>query len=170
MTDIIFYLDIAILSLLVGLLILHIRSARRMNNAIVLEQVLEIEKRLLTIEKVQDQMLANLSNELSALRNESALNARSAREEANQSFMSFQHSVLSRMTELAGMQKGSAGDIFPQLNNLTRITRAAWRECVKLCKRSLNQFRTITIRSWSRCGLQLTRSPCHAGAAFGGIF
>ncbi len=120
MTDIIFYLDIAILSLLVGLLILHIRSARRMNNAIVLEQVLEIEKRLLTIEKVQDQMLANLSNELSALRNESALNARSAREEANQSFTNFQHSVLSRMTELAGMQKDQLEIFSRQLNTLTR--------------------------------------------------
>ncbi len=120
MEDILFYLDIGILSLLVGLLILHIRSARKMNTTIVLEQVLQIEKRLLTIEKVQDQMQANLGNELSTLRNEAALNARSAREEANASFMSFQHSVLSRMTEIAGMQKDQLEIFSRQLGTLTQ--------------------------------------------------
>ncbi len=122
MKDILFYLDIGIIGLLVALLILHIRSARKMNNAIVLEQVLQIEKRLLTIEKVQDQMLGNLSNELSTLRNESALNARSAREEANRSFMSFQNSVLSRMTEIAGLQKDQMEVFSRQLGTLTNNT------------------------------------------------
>jgi len=122
MKDIMLYLDVGMLSLLIVLLILHIRSARRMNHAIVLEQVRQIEKRLLTIEKVQDQMLANLSHELSMLRNESALNARNAREEANRSFMGFQQAVLSRMTEIAGMQKDQLEIFSRQLGTLTQNT------------------------------------------------
>lgn len=122
MRDILVYLDIGILSLLIGLLIVHIRAIRKMNSAAVLEQVLQIEKRLSTIEKVQDQMLANLSNELSMLRNESALNARSGREEANSSFLSFQHSVLNRMTEIAGLQKDQMEIFSRQLGDLTHNT------------------------------------------------
>lgn len=120
MKDILFYLDIGILILLVGLFILHFRSVRRINHTIVLEQVQEIETRLLAIEKVQDQLLSNLRNELSALRNESTLNARSAREEANGSFMNFQHSILNRMTELAGMQKDQMEIFSRQLATLTQ--------------------------------------------------
>lgn len=120
MKDILFYLDVGMIGLLIILLIQQFRNNHRDKHGSALAQVQEIEKRLLAIEKVQEQLLSNLRNELSALRNESTLNARSSREEANTSFHVFQQSILNRMAELAGLQKDQMEIFSRQLAALTQ--------------------------------------------------
>lgn len=120
MNDILLYMNIGILALLLIIFIMQIRSDRRASKTAVLQQMQDLQNRLLAFEKVQDQLLAGIRHEISISRSESAVNARSAREEANGSFMNFQHSILNRMTELAGLQKDQLEIFSRQLATLTQ--------------------------------------------------
>lgn len=120
MEDYSLYLNTGILILLIALCILQFSTACRSRHTIAQSQIQEIETRLLAIEKMQDQLLNNLRHEFSGLRNESSLNARCAREEANTSFTQFQQATLNQMSELAGMQKDQLEIFSRQLAALTQ--------------------------------------------------
>ncbi len=124
MNDVVFFLNLGILVLLVLLILLQIRLARKVNSRPILEHLLQLDNRLAGIEKAQESLTASLRSEVSVLRSESSTNARNAREEANSNLVSFQNSMLSRMAEIAGLQKNQLDTFSQQLGTLTQTTES----------------------------------------------
>ena len=71
----------------------------------------QMENRFLSLEKSLEHNYRIISNELAKNREESSLNAKQVREELNQSLHFFNESVLSRMADIANLQRSQL-DIF----------------------------------------------------------
>jgi DNA recombination protein RmuC len=78
-----------------------------------------MENRFLSLEKSLEHNYRIISNELAKNREESSLNAKQVREELNQSLHFFNESVLSRMADIANLQRSQLDIFSNQLNTLT---------------------------------------------------
>lgn len=95
----------AALLLLFLVIINQFRLTAKINQKTLSENISQLAQRLTAMEKGLDRIAVALRQEISELRNETSLNARSSREEAASSFLSFQNAILARMAEIAGLQK-----------------------------------------------------------------
>ncbi|EGW39485.1 DNA recombination protein RmuC [Desulfosporosinus sp. OT] len=94
------------------LIILLIRSSHT--------SVVQFESKFASLEKSLERNERLVNGEISRNREESSINARQVREELNQSVLSFNESVLTRMTEIATLQRNQL-DIFA--NQLAALTK-----------------------------------------------
>lgn len=79
-----------------------------------------IENSLLALEKGIDKVDSKLNEEFTKNREEANRNSKANREELNNSFKTFSESVLSRMTEIANLQKNQLDTFSKQLTTLTK--------------------------------------------------
>jgi len=114
------WINTGILVLLGLIIIMQISLAAKTTKMPGQESISQLEQRLAAIENIQDNLSNTIRREISELRNETTINARSSREEAAGSFMSFQNAILARMAEIAGLQKDQLELFARQLGNLTQ--------------------------------------------------
>jgi DNA recombination protein RmuC len=88
------------------------------SNQIWSESLSQLENRLASLEKNQDNTLQVIRGDVSSLRMESSSEARQGREELNHTVKSFEDSLLVRMNEIAMLQKTELTIFAEQLNRL----------------------------------------------------
>ncbi|TGE31720.1 DNA recombination protein RmuC [Desulfosporosinus sp. Sb-LF] len=105
-------LIILVVVAIILLIILLTRSSR--------SPFIQVEGKLATLEKNLERNERLVNGEISRNREESTANARQVREELNQSVRSFNDSVLSRMAEIASLQRNQLDIFATQLASLTK--------------------------------------------------
>jgi len=116
---ILLFIDLLIIVLILVLLILQMRTRSWLHsNQIWSESLSQLENRLASLEKNQDNTLQVIRGDVSSLRMESSSEARQGREELNHTVKSFEDSLLVRMNEIAMLQKTELTIFAEQLNRL----------------------------------------------------
>lgn len=119
MDYILLFIDLLIIVLILVLLILQMRTRSWLHsNQIWSESLSQLENRLASLEKNQDNTLQVIRGDVSSLRMESSSEARQGREELNHTVKSFEDSLLVRMNEIAMLQKTELTIFAEQLNRL----------------------------------------------------
>jgi DNA recombination protein RmuC len=81
---------------------------------------IQFENKFISIEKTLERNERLVFDEISKNREESSLNAKQVREELNQSVLSFNESILTRMSEIANLQRNQLDIFATQLSSLTK--------------------------------------------------
>lgn len=113
-------LNLLILLMMVIIIVLELRAGKNnKKNEGFLEELSELDKKMLFLEKSIDSISQALRNELSLIRTESNQQSRQNREETNSNLKQFQDSLLERMSDIAILQNKQIDSFSRQLHNLS---------------------------------------------------
>ena len=98
-------IGVAAIVLMIVIIINQYRLRAKLEQKDTDNSIAQLVQQQALLEKNMENLLAVLRNEMSQIRNEANQNARSGREESAVSFTGFQNSTLTRMAEIAGLQK-----------------------------------------------------------------